>query len=152
MPFQFFIPQVCCLCFCLCERSAKLKSPKFTVERLLSPTGNTAPESPETHRWKSVRYFRIIVMSCDIIAHICMKHAMHLVWHAPSRSQVKQVKWRTTFPKRVNALEGIDQSYQRGPDGQSAQTWGLKETGAKTKHFRQRLKRGAIDFSEHKST
>ena len=45
-------------------------------------------------------------------------------------------------------LEVVDQSQQIGPTGQSEQTGlyqegGLKETGAKTKCWRQRLKRGA---------
>ena len=46
-------------------------------------------------------------------------------------------------PPSLYALEVVDQSQQSVLAGQSVQTGPFKETGAKTKCFRQRLKRGA---------
>ena len=63
---------------------------------------------------------------------------------APEQRQVQHSRF-------LHTMETVNQSQQSGPSGQSEQPGltgrggegGLKETGVKSKRFRQRLKRGA---------
>ena len=65
-----------------------------------------------------------------------------------ARSSDKAILWLNPPTKLSKARVDVNQSPQSGPAAQSEQTGingeeGLKETRAKTKHFRQRLNRGA---------